>query len=62
MENEREQARDLGLIELRVFRVDELGSSNFNPGTGATRLAEVAEKSLKGRAISHGTQFGGNLE
>ncbi|KAK7921155.1 hypothetical protein PG985_009177 [Apiospora marii] len=45
------------VIELRVFRVEELGSSNFSNGTDTTRLAEVAEKSLKGRAISHGTQF-----
>ncbi|KAK8039243.1 hypothetical protein PG993_007654 [Apiospora rasikravindrae] len=61
VENEREKVRDLGVIELRVIRVQELGSSSFKPSTETSGLVEVAEKSLKGRAISHGTQFGDNV-
>ncbi|KAK8133913.1 hypothetical protein PG984_005925 [Apiospora sp. TS-2023a] len=57
VENEREKVRDLGVIELRVFRVEELGGSEFNHSSDTTSLSEIAEKSLKGRAISHGTQF-----
>ncbi|KAK8043011.1 hypothetical protein PG994_013494 [Apiospora phragmitis] len=50
LEHEREKVRDLGVIELRVFRVQELGASEFKPNTETSRLAEVAEKSLVGRA------------
>ncbi|KAK8094557.1 hypothetical protein PG997_001242 [Apiospora hydei] len=62
VENEREQVRELGTIELRVIRVQELGGSTFNPSTKTSGLVEVAEKSLKGRAISHGTQFGDDAQ
>ncbi|KAK7948209.1 uncharacterized protein PG986_009095 [Apiospora aurea] len=62
VENEREQVRELGTIELRVIRVQELGDSTFKPITKTSGLVEVAEKSLKGRAISHGTQFGDDAQ
>ncbi|KAK8080963.1 hypothetical protein PG997_008781 [Apiospora hydei] len=52
----------LPLAELQVIRVQELGSSSFKPRTETSGLVEVAEKSLKGRAISHGTQFGDDAQ
>ncbi|KAK8087033.1 hypothetical protein PG994_002007 [Apiospora phragmitis] len=62
LENEREKVRELGVIELRVFRVQELGTSDFKGNSETSRLAEVSEKSLKGRAVSHGTQFGDDVQ
>ncbi|KAK8107794.1 uncharacterized protein PG998_009807, partial [Apiospora kogelbergensis] len=58
LEIERNKVQDLGVIALQVFRVHELGHSSFKPINEGSGLTEVAEKSLKGRAISHATQFG----
>ena len=57
-EDERQIVQDLGLIELRVFRVLELGSSTFKPNNEQPGLTQVPEKALKGRAVFLGTQFG----
>ncbi|KAI1496181.1 hypothetical protein F5X99DRAFT_401202 [Biscogniauxia marginata] len=54
-------AKNLGVIEVKLLRVTEHGptgysqrASGINPGTGKF---ELTEKSLKGKAISHGTSY-----
>lgn len=55
--SEKEFASNLGVIEIKVWRCDETGLSNYLPLAKEIEAIELAEKSLKGRAISHGTGF-----
>ncbi|KAI1373400.1 hypothetical protein F4677DRAFT_429524 [Hypoxylon crocopeplum] len=51
-------AKDLGFIEAKVFRCIYLGLTDSRPSSVRdTKKFELAEKSLKGRAMSHGTSF-----
>ncbi|OTA60802.1 hypothetical protein K449DRAFT_435210 [Hypoxylon sp. EC38] len=60
VERDTKVAKDLGLIEIRIFRCLYLGHTTIThhrPSLRGTRQLELAEKSLKGRAMSHGTSF-----
>ncbi|KAI0138517.1 hypothetical protein F4776DRAFT_56427 [Hypoxylon sp. NC0597] len=59
VERDTKVAKDLGLIEIQVFRCIHLGNTpiRHRPSLRGTRELELAEKSLKGRAMSHGTSF-----
>ncbi|XXG96764.1 hypothetical protein Hte_003055 [Hypoxylon texense] len=55
-------AKDLGLIEVKIWRCIRVGpsayqSSSPQPHVERNNKLELAEKSLKGRATSHGTSF-----
>ncbi|KAI1646949.1 uncharacterized protein F4817DRAFT_120038 [Daldinia loculata] len=51
-------AKHLGMIQVRVYRCIYLGDSTPSLGKPITSdKLELAEKSLKGKAISHGTSF-----
>ncbi|KAI0426528.1 hypothetical protein F5Y09DRAFT_345625 [Xylaria sp. FL1042] len=54
-------AKTLGTIEIAFTRAIEHGSTAYTsrPNEGQSGSFELAEKSLKGRAVSHGTSFGG---
>ncbi|KAI1144364.1 hypothetical protein F5Y05DRAFT_407760 [Hypoxylon sp. FL0543] len=59
VERDVKVAKDLGLIEIEVSRCIYLGNSptvHRSPPKKSREL-ELAEKSLKGRAMSHGTSF-----
>lgn len=57
LEAEEHMASTLGTIEVRVFRVREQGTGSFQTADMGPRAFELAEVSLKGRAITHGTVF-----
>ncbi|KAH9907773.1 hypothetical protein F4778DRAFT_777151 [Xylariomycetidae sp. FL2044] len=53
-----EIAKDLGVIEVKVFRVIEGGASKWKRNVETQDKGfELAEKSLKGKSISHGTSY-----
>lgn len=55
-------ASTLGTIEVRVFRVKEQGIGSFRSADIGPRAIELAEVSLKGRAITHGIVFGDGVK
>ncbi|KAI0834851.1 hypothetical protein F5Y06DRAFT_278071 [Hypoxylon sp. FL0890] len=59
VERDVKVAKNLGLIEIRVSRCIYLGNvaGIHRPSLIKTKELELAEKSLKGRAMSHGTSF-----
>ncbi|KAL7627141.1 hypothetical protein AAE478_003917 [Parahypoxylon ruwenzoriense] len=60
VESDMKVAKNLGLIEAHVYRCLYLGSRSSSTGRsrdGGTDKFSLAEKSLKGRALSHGTSF-----
>ncbi|KAI1654261.1 hypothetical protein F4813DRAFT_210382 [Daldinia decipiens] len=58
IEDDTKIAKHLGMIQVRIYRCIYLGhrASSFRKPTTSNKL-ELAEKSLKGKAISHGTSF-----
>ncbi|KAF6844682.1 hypothetical protein CMUS01_00866 [Colletotrichum musicola] len=52
-------AKSLGTIQVLVYSIRVLGTSGAGAGFAASRGAnfEIAEKALKGKAVSHGTSF-----
>ncbi|KAI8962419.1 hypothetical protein F5Y11DRAFT_322987 [Daldinia sp. FL1419] len=58
IEEDIETAKDLGLIQVCVYRCLYLGYTTVRAHVPITsNKFELAEKSLKGKAISHGTSF-----
>ncbi|KAI1413596.1 hypothetical protein F5Y13DRAFT_160674 [Hypoxylon sp. FL1857] len=59
VEHDIKVAKDLGLIEIRVSRSIYLGRvpTYQRPSPRETKELELAEKSLKGRAMSHGMSY-----
>ncbi|KAL7624189.1 hypothetical protein AAE478_005747 [Parahypoxylon ruwenzoriense] len=56
VEADREVAKRLGVIEVDVFRCIDSGRSDWQPCSYRAKDSfELAEKSLKGKGISHGT-------
>ncbi|KFY91498.1 hypothetical protein V498_05436 [Pseudogymnoascus sp. VKM F-4517 (FW-2822)] len=51
-------AAALGQITVDVFRVKVGADTNFRPSLPRQTVSEIAEKAVKGRALSHGTAFG----
>ncbi|KAI1640149.1 hypothetical protein F4809DRAFT_591663 [Biscogniauxia mediterranea] len=64
VQRDKELAARLGIIEVRLRRVRVLGrlpvSSHHSPGCQPQAKHELSEKSLKGKAISHGVDFSSN--
>ncbi|KAI0401204.1 hypothetical protein F4802DRAFT_440587 [Xylaria palmicola] len=59
VESDLKVAKDLGTIEVQFFREIEYGPSSHTPADNCESATfELAEKSLKGKAISHGTSYG----
>ncbi|GAP91855.1 hypothetical protein SAMD00023353_6800100 [Rosellinia necatrix] len=66
VENDMKAAKSLGIVEVRFMRAIEQGPSvRANHNVAKTPIAlsasgtfELAEKSLKGKAVSHGTSYG----
>ncbi|KAI0014774.1 hypothetical protein F4780DRAFT_169649 [Xylariomycetidae sp. FL0641] len=61
VERDSKIAKDLGVIEVRIYRAIEHGPSRHsNHGRSQVQPSgfELSEKSLKGKAISHGTSYG----
>ncbi|OTB08527.1 hypothetical protein M426DRAFT_317152 [Hypoxylon sp. CI-4A] len=62
IEHDMETAKDLGCIEVRVTRTIYLGKSSSRPSKHKRNPIEnsdleISEKSLKGKATSHGTSY-----
>ncbi|TRX92701.1 hypothetical protein FHL15_006375 [Xylaria flabelliformis] len=59
VERDMKVAKDLGLIEIKFYRKILCGSITYN-GASHTKSGalELAEKSIKGGGISHGTSYG----
>ncbi|KAI1494819.1 hypothetical protein F5X96DRAFT_615538 [Biscogniauxia mediterranea] len=64
VQRDKELAARLGIIEVRLRRVRVLGrlpvSSHHSRGCQPQAKHELSEKSLKGKAISHGVDFSSN--
>ncbi|KAH6656587.1 hypothetical protein BKA67DRAFT_159856 [Truncatella angustata] len=58
VEKDIKLANNLGIIEVRVERGTDLGRSSYKGAQVANKKFELAEKSLKGKAVSHGTSLG----
>lgn len=54
MKKDVDAAKDLGLIEIKLYRALVSGSKERRCGFSKKNELEFAEKSLKGKAISHG--------
>ncbi|KAI0386078.1 hypothetical protein F5Y04DRAFT_115530 [Hypomontagnella monticulosa] len=57
VEKDIKAAKDVGLIRCRIYRCIRLGASDFQPSIEKGTKSELAEKALKGKAISHGISF-----
>lgn len=59
LEKDKKVATDLGCIDVKVYRVIDLGRGRdceyHGPAAQTPSSFELAEKSLKGKDISHGT-------
>ncbi|ORY60031.1 uncharacterized protein BCR38DRAFT_375017 [Pseudomassariella vexata] len=55
VEKDREIAKNLGVIEVKVRRGTDYGLIELRQNTIKNKKFEIAEKALKGKAISHGT-------
>jgi hypothetical protein len=59
VEQDREIAKSLGVIEVKVYRGIDQGThaATARAAKNDQKSFELAEKSLKGKAISHGTSY-----
>ncbi|KAK7932154.1 hypothetical protein PG985_002866 [Apiospora marii] len=59
VQRDKAKTKDLGVIEVRVFRIILREATDFQAGTAARKQdLELSEKALKGKAISHGASYG----
>ncbi|KAI1330580.1 hypothetical protein F5Y16DRAFT_362198 [Xylariaceae sp. FL0255] len=59
VDNDMKIAKDLGVIEIKFDRAIEYGAALSGRGAeNGPASFELAEKSLKGKAVSHGTSYG----
>ncbi|KAI8955992.1 hypothetical protein F4801DRAFT_184941 [Xylaria longipes] len=60
VERDLKVAKNLGTIEVRFTRKIEHGSISYHGGTSDAKSGafELAEKSIKGEGVSHGTSYG----
>ncbi|KAK8013073.1 hypothetical protein PG991_010448 [Apiospora marii] len=58
IQRDKEKAKNLGVIEVQVFRIVLREITSFQTGKAVRRQdLELSEKALKGKVISHGASF-----
>jgi hypothetical protein len=57
LNRDKKRAAGLGIIRVEVFRARDMGQTTAPAGNPKHNDMSIAEKALKGRAISHGTGF-----